>query len=62
MSNIVHKQPLLCLREFVALQRSYFWLPCPKCGKMFAGYEAGKTSVPSLTEPGHGKICCRWCD
>lgn len=26
-------------RRFRAWLGGYFWLPCPRCGKMFAGYE-----------------------
>jgi hypothetical protein len=29
----------------------WFWLPCPACGQMFAGYEAGRLVLD-------GKIAC----
>jgi hypothetical protein len=31
--------------------RGYFWLPCPACGQMFAGYEHGGLILD-------GRICC----
>jgi hypothetical protein len=49
------------LREFAACLLGYFWLPCPLCGKMFAGFECGKRSLPRADMPGHGRICCKWC-
>ena len=52
---------LVWLRKRAAHVLGYFWLPCPMCGKMFAGYESGRCSVPSET-PGIGRICCKWCD
>lgn len=42
----------------------YFWLSCPKCGKMFGGHEAGTTSVPKdsgLDWVCAGWICCKEC-
>ena len=38
---------------------NYFWLPCPKCGKMFGGHEAGNNKV--MTTPYNGYICCKEC-
>ena len=37
----------------------YFWIPCPKCGKMFGGHEAGITVVPE--DFCTGLICCKEC-
>jgi len=35
----------------------YFWIPCPKCGKMFGGHES-KGSIPQPGRPGMGWITC----
>lgn len=34
------------LVRFINLVRNYPWLPCPICGKDFAGFEAGEYSFP----------------
>lgn len=49
-------------RRVMAKFRGYFWAPCPMCGEMFAGYEAGRHSIPYRDKPGTGRICCMWCD
>lgn len=37
----------------------YFWLPCPKCGRMFGGHQA-KASIweGDIIEPGMGQMTC----
>jgi hypothetical protein len=35
----------------------YFWLPCPRCGQMFAGYEIGGNKLVE----GHLMACCWLC-
>ena len=52
---------LTWLRRNIATAFGYFWLPCPMCGQMFAGFEIGRRSVPT-EEPSHGRCCCKWCD
>ncbi len=49
------------VRKISAEKFGYFWLPCPCCGEMFAGFETGKRSVPADT-PGQFRVCCKWCD
>lgn len=46
------------LAQFRAWLSGYFWLPCPLCGEMFAGYEMGPVSV-STTHSTIRKVCCR---
>lgn len=62
--NELRKQPIILeLRKIIADLCGYFWLPCPCCGEMFAGYETGKISVPDKNQgPGYFLACCRWCD
>jgi hypothetical protein len=33
------------LAQFLAYVGGYFWLPCPVCGELFAGFEASNESV-----------------
>jgi len=41
------------LAKFLAWLLGYFWLPCPICGKPFAGFEAeGQLMVT---------VCSGWC-
>ena len=47
-------------RAFAAWAGGYFWLDCPRCGRMFAGYEVGKGDVPT-SEPGINRVTCKWC-
>lgn len=35
----------------------YFWIPCPKCGKMFGGHES-KGSISQSGRPGRWVTCC----
>lgn len=39
-----------------AFVRGYYWLPCPRCGRMFGGHE-GRGCIPS-DRPGIGKTTC----
>lgn len=47
------------LHRLYAWARGYFWIPCPKCGRMFGGHEAreghttyaGKTTCPDCPRP-----------
>lgn len=47
------------LAKFRARVQGYFWLPCPRCGRMFAGFECGKGSVEQVD--GSHRIACKWC-
>jgi hypothetical protein len=47
--------------KIVAASLSYFWLPCPNCGKMFAGFESGRGSGPPDANWCHQMWCWR-CD
>jgi hypothetical protein len=38
----------------------YFWLPCPSCGRDFAGFECGRRGM--RTADGSCRVCCRACD
>ena len=38
----------------------YFWMPCPICNEMFAGFEIGQGHV--LTGDGKKMCCCKKCD
>ena len=31
------------LHHLWAITFGYFWLPCPNCGRMFGGHEAGES-------------------
>lgn len=54
-------------RKCKAALGGWFWLPCPLCGQMFGGFEAGDRSVPGLHWDSEGRlvnvnwICCRRC-
>lgn len=41
----------------------YFWLPCPRCGRMFGGHEkhGGTMWSGSIDAPGMGWTCCSHC-
>lgn len=49
----------------------YFWLPCPRCGRMFGGHECGKDIIweePAKREENgiqisscEGWACCKFC-
>ena len=41
-------------RIYAALH-GYFWAPCPHCGRMFGGHEAGETQ---WTSPFGGRTTC----
>lgn len=48
------------LRKFRAWLGGWFWLPCPVCGEMFAGYEVRTASafVPVDGDPYNGRVVC----
>jgi hypothetical protein len=47
------------LRKWRAQFSGYFWLSCPVCEQMFAGFECGKVDVPDPDQPdGALKIAC----
>ena len=50
-------------RQLRAFLTGYFWLPCPNCGRMFAGFEDGGGILweGSQVTPGTGWICCPRC-
>ena len=46
----------------------YFWLPCPRCGRMFGGHErkGGTDLLDAWPNPAYGGgmmglICCKHC-
>lgn len=47
--------------EFLASSFGYFWLPCPLCGQMFAGFEIHESAraIPLYSPPGIAKSVCR---
>lgn len=47
------------LRRLTAWALGYFWLPCPCCGRHFAGFEVGDRH---LQVDGVSLMACRWCD
>jgi hypothetical protein len=54
------------LRRFRAWLTGYFWLPCPQCGQMFAGYEEPLGSIETTlgsieTTLGQGRVTCPAC-
>lgn len=58
-----------CLARLLAWLGGYFWTPCPRCGRMFAGFEAGWYSWnPGPWKIEHGfrhrksKLVCQRCD
>lgn len=37
----------------------YFWIPCPRCGRMFGGHEwKNESTVQCQREPQHGHGAC----
>jgi len=56
--KIIPRRPRF-LNAIVALLGGYFWLPCPICGKNFAGYESIiECTYASWTT---GKVVCWRC-
>lgn len=48
-------KPFRWLRAFIT---GYFWLPCPRCGRMFGGYEhGGNVDIGN----GKGLMTCKRC-
>lgn len=43
------------VHRLYAWTSGYFWLPCPICGEMFGGHEAGQASIKSN---GHNLVIC----
>lgn len=43
----------------------YFWIPCPRCGRMFGGHEqhGGTNYYDAFDSPRgrYGAICCKDC-
>ncbi len=48
-------------RQVRAFLTGYFWLPCPLCGKCFAGYEWTAPDQFILTPTGVGTAICPAC-
>ena len=48
------------VRRLRAFLGGYFWLPCPACGEMFAGFEMARHHL--MISPDRGKCVCRDCD
>jgi len=48
------------LNRLYAIAVGWFWLPCPLCGKMFGGHEAGPASLITYRGPGitRGYMAC----
>ena len=44
----------------VAHLNAFFWLPCPMCGKRFAGYESARSGL--MTSWGGGQMVCWRCE
>lgn len=53
------KIPFRFLNKMYANLFGYFWKPCPLCGKMFGGHEAGNGYI--MTTWYHGKMTCPNC-
>ncbi len=47
------------LARLLAWMLGYFWLPCPSCGQMFAGFESGVTFVTDRVSQS-GRIVSGW--
>mgnify|MGYP001573395446 CR=1 FL=1 len=50
--------------RIVAFFLGYFWLPCQRCGRWFAGFECGETItiVPAGHPGGTAFVNCVGCD
>ena len=38
----------------------YFWIACPRCGRMFGGHECGTDTIWDTYSS--GRICCKFCE
>lgn len=48
------------LNKIYANKFGYFWLSCPRCGKMFGGHEVGKDALHRTIYS--GSVCCKFCE
>lgn len=48
------------LHKAYAMLNGYFWLPCPRCGRMFGGHETSPFSDTELVD-GRSMIVCPKC-
>lgn len=49
------------MKRLVAFLLGYFYGPCPRCGRMFAGWEIGGSIPHPDGEPFHRKVtCCKY--
>lgn len=46
-------------RKWYAETFGYFWLPCPRCGRMFGGHEEFGEALYNNEDPMIGSITCR---
>jgi hypothetical protein len=46
------------LNRVYASLAGYFWLPCPMCGEMFGGHEAGDANLWDDVEGRRGSVGC----
>ena len=51
--------PIRWMAAFWATFRGYFWLPCPLCSRMFAGFETADS--PLMDTPRSGRGVCWEC-
>ena len=49
------------LAQFLAWLIGYFWLPCPHCGEMFAGFEVIPFGGRCYSVDGRCWSCCQNC-
>ncbi len=50
------------VHKLLAQLGGYFWLPCPLCGRQFAGHEVGSRAVYETDVIGAGKGICPACE
>lgn len=55
--NLSGSATMRFLHKLYARMLGYFWMPCPICGRMFGGHEAGKW--PLQKTPSRGVCVCR---
>ena len=48
------------MKRFIAWLFGYFWEECPRCQRMFAGFEAAHTAGEMVD--GHFLMCCQRCE
>lgn len=49
------------LHRLYAWWRACFWMPCPRCGRMFGGHEEFGTPLPDPDVPGKAWVTCDRC-